>query len=381
MKKNNKKLIIIYAIITILSLIVLYGGQFLFSEGPLPDNTNAEPGSTKEVKPVPVEFKHVSTTINGFKQEIFTLEFNPLDERVEFKPVLSFDKIFGFEEMSEICKRTGAYAAINAGFFYEFGDPVGMVVTDGNLLTAATGYSPVLVIDEKGVGFKNIKSEVTLIHGNGKTAINEVNRIGKGKNVVLYTSDFGSTNRAKITHKSIMIKNDSVTAVISSNQPVHLNEGSYLISFYGESIDLVNKLGIKKGDSISLSIKPKLEEKYHAYECGSMLVKDSKAVAPDKDRWVGTLNNRDPRTAIGIKENGNVMMIVVDGRQPGYSTGFTGKELADYLVSIGVKDAAMLDGGATSQMFIEGKLQNKPSDRGIARPVAGAFIVEVRNQE
>jgi len=39
-------------------------------------------------------------------------------------------------------------------------------------------------------------------------------------------------------------------------------------------------------------------------------------VAVDRDDWVGLLTNRDPRTAIGVKHDGKVVLVTVDGRQP-----------------------------------------------------------------
>lgn len=382
MKKNNQKLIIIISIFMILSFIVFYVGQFLFpqkdtSSEVTPSSQIAQNSKGNPLQPFPVEYKRVSSDLNGHKQEIFTLEFDPLDKRIEFKPVLAFNNVFGFEKISDICKRTGAYAAINGGFFYEYGDPVGMVAIDGNVFMASTGYDPVLVIDNNGASFKRITTKLSFSINSGKTGINKLNRSGLDGNIVLYTSDYGSTNRAKIKNTSIRVENNTVISIIKDTMEVPLKKNSYLISFFGKNTSLPNELGIKVGDKINIEIKPQFEGKYQAYECGSMLVKDGISVVPDSDRWAGTLKNRDPRTAIGIKENGKLVLIVVDGRQPGYSSGVTGEELTDYLIQIGIKDAAMLDGGATSQIFVDGNLKNKPSDRGIARPVAGAFIIKV----
>jgi hypothetical protein len=301
-----------------------------------------------------------------------------LDNRIEFKPVLSFNNIFGFEKISDICTRTDAYAAINGGFFYEYGDPVGMVAIDGKVLMASTGYDPVLVIDSNGASFKKVISQLSFSINSKKTNINKLNRTGLDGDIVLYSSDYGSTNRAKTKNTSIRIENNTVTSITKDATEVALKNNSQLISFFGQNASLPSKLGIKEGDTINVNISPQFEGKYQAYECGSMIVKNGISVSPDKDRWIGTLKNRDPRTAIGIKENGRLILIVVDGRQPSYSSGVTGKELADYLIQIGVKDAAMLDGGATSQMFVDGILKNKPSDRGIPRPVAGAFIIKLK---
>jgi exopolysaccharide biosynthesis protein len=382
MKKNNQKLIIIISIL-ILSCIIFYAGQFLFSDKRIPSEVNPSSQTTQNnqvesIQPDPVKYEHISKNIYGHKQEIFTLEFDPLDKRIEFKPVLSYDNVFGFEKISEICKRTGAYAAINGGFFYEYGDPVGMVVIDGRVFMGSAGYDPVFIIDKNGAGFKRIISELSFSINGEKTYINKLNRTGMDQNIVLYTSDYGLTNRARIKNTSIRVENNTVTAITkNSEKEVAIKKDSYLISFFGNKASLPDKLGIKKGDIVNIEIKPRFDGIYQAYECGSMLVKDGISVVSDKDRWVGSLNNRDPRTAIGIKEDGRVVLIVVDGRQPGYSSGFTGRELADYLISLGVRNAAMLDGGATSQIFVDGNLQNKPSYRGIERPVAGAFIVKV----
>ena len=94
-----------------------------------------------------------------------------------------------------------------------------------------------------------------------------------------------------------------------------------------------------------------------------------------------------PRTAVGTNGNGRWMvMIVVDGRQPGYSEGCTLKELADMLIKFGgVYNAINLDGGGSSSMVIEkdGKadLLNSPIEDGIAgreRKVANHLGIEIR---
>jgi exopolysaccharide biosynthesis protein len=382
MRKNNRNLIIIISIFVVLSCILFYAGQFLFytekAESPIIQTTEAT--EIEELRPAPIEYKNITATISGKKQEIFLIEFDPLDDRVEFKPVLSYDNVFGFENISEICKRTGAYAAINAGFFYENGDPVGMVALDSKLVINATGSDPVLLIDKAGVRFEKLFTQLSFSVGGEKTYINKLNRSGLDGNIILYTNAYGSTNRAQIKNTSISIKNGIVTSIVRDTlQEVPIKKDSSLLSFFGKSSALPDKLGIKVGDTIIIEMEPEIAEPYEAYECGCMLVENGISVVPDEYRWVGSLNNQDPRTAIGIKEDGRVVFFVVDGRQPGYSSGLTGKELADYLISIGVKDAAMLDGGATSQMFVGGELKNKPSYRGIERPVAGAFVVRVIN--
>jgi len=96
---------------------------------------------------------------------------------------------------------------------------------------------------------------------------------------------------------------------------------------------------------------------------------------------------REPRTAIGLDKRGkSLIMVVVDGRQPGYSDGATLEELASILVAHGAYTAMNLDGGGSSSLVMDqgGKatLLNSPINHGIPgweRPVGnhlGVFAEE-----
>lgn len=94
----------------------------------------------------------------------------------------------------------------------------------------------------------------------------------------------------------------------------------------------------------------------------------------------------NPRTAIGLNRNGRwLTLMVVDGRQPGYSEGVTFPELAELLISYGVHTGANMDGGGSSAMVIRGadskaRVLNSPIEMntpGKERPVGnhlGVFI-------
>jgi putative cell wall-binding protein len=87
---------------------------------------------------------------------------------------------------------------------------------------------------------------------------------------------------------------------------------------------------------------------------------------------------RAGRTAIAQRGNGDLLLVVVDGRQEGYSIGMTPRELADHLVTLGAHDAANLDGGGSSAMAVHGVLVNRPSDPGGERSVGSALVVVPR---
>ena len=64
-----------------------------------------------------------------------------------------------------------------------------------------------------------------------------------------------------------------------------------------------------------------------------------------------------PRTAVGIGNNDKLLiLVVVDGRQPGYSQGVTLAELAQILKDNGAYHAINLDGGGSSTLVVEGAM-------------------------
>ena len=83
-----------------------------------------------------------------------------------------------------------------------------------------------------------------------------------------------------------------------------------------------------------------------------------------------------PRTAIGQKKDGTVIFVVIDGRQPGYSTGATLRDVQDVLYEEGAYIAANLDGGSSTTLYYNGKVVNKPADLLGERMIPTAFIVE-----
>lgn len=77
-----------------------------------------------------------------------------------------------------------------------------------------------------------------------------------------------------------------------------------------------------------------------------------------------SIQGEQPRTAIGIVDENHIVMVVVDGREPGYSRGVTMTELADILVSLGASTAYNLDGGGSAEMWFDGSVVNQPSNGG-----------------
>ena len=89
-------------------------------------------------------------------------------------------------------------------------------------------------------------------------------------------------------------------------------------------------------------------------------------------------NTAYPASILGIKDNGNVVMITCDGRQSSWSTGVKISALDELCADLGIKTAFLLDGGGSAEMVnLDGdsyKTVNKPSD-GSSRTVVNTVII------
>ena len=81
-----------------------------------------------------------------------------------------------------------------------------------------------------------------------------------------------------------------------------------------------------------------------------------------------------PRSAIGQRKDGAILMLVIDGRQVD-SLGATLKNVQDIMLQYGAYNAFNLDGGASSTLVYNNKVVNHPSDIMGERYVPCAFII------
>ena len=82
----------------------------------------------------------------------------------------------------------------------------------------------------------------------------------------------------------------------------------------------------------------------------------------------------NPRTAIGQRADGCILMLVIDGRQV-HSFGATYYDVQDVMLEYGAVNAVNLDGGSSTTMWYNGAYVNSCSSaNGIARPIPDAFL-------
>ena len=82
-----------------------------------------------------------------------------------------------------------------------------------------------------------------------------------------------------------------------------------------------------------------------------------------------------PRTAIGQKADGSILLLVIDGRQPQHSIGATIVDVQNILYDNGAVTAANLDGGSSTTMYFQGKVVNRPCDLLGERAIPTAILV------
>jgi len=118
---------------------------------------------------------------------------------------------------------------------------------------------------------------------------------------------------------------------------------------------------------------------------GPLLVRESRPfvdaftegfVQPDLPSfYYGFGVRRNPGTMAGVNA-GDLLLVTVDGRQPGYSVGLSFPEEALVMHALGARDALNLDGGGSTTMVAGGQLLGRPSDATGERPVGDALLVQ-----
>lgn len=129
---------------------------------------------------------------------------------------------------------------------------------------------------------------------------------------------------------------------------------------------------LKNGTAVIRNAGGKTSDVAEAVGGRHRLVRDRQNVAPS--------DGLAPRTAIGIKADGSIVMLVVDGRQAPSSCGMDLPEVAATMLALGCVDALELDGGGSATLLAQREAssdlecRNSPS-YGYERKVASSLLV------
>lgn len=90
------------------------------------------------------------------------------------------------------------------------------------------------------------------------------------------------------------------------------------------------------------------------------------------------INDKHPRTAMGYTKDNKLIILVIEGRNPGIAEGASLTQEAQIFKDLGCWEALNLDGGGSSCMLVNGKETIKVSDKTGQRPIPAVFIIKQR---
>ena len=284
------------------------------------------------------------------------------------KPVVAYgskvNSYGSFGGMAEALNRRGQYVigGIN-GDYYELANyiPLGILIADGQL-KSAEGTHQAVGFREDGtafIGAPNLTMSVTIDGERFPVAV--INKIRFDWGFAIFTDDFAPTTKNKIPGKDIIMSvvegelrvNSEVRFVVDeiveSEGEMSLPEGKIVLSLSEEADEWRQNgiEGLQEGDEIVLSVKsadPIWDEAVYALGSFCRLIEDGEIVSE------GLVNAQGPRSAVGIRADGSILLYTVDGRQAGLSAGIGTRQLAERLLELGCVDAGMMDGGGSTSL-------------------------------
>ncbi|MGZ0087157.1 phosphodiester glycosidase family protein [Caldibacillus thermoamylovorans] len=329
------------------------------------------------------------------KQHVYKLDIDAANEKLAIETALSNDQVLGIEPVLQQAKRYDGrdgivLAAVNGDYFKEDGSPTDLMVHRGEIVmtnTTPAAERTIFGISADGkpmIGNPDVQIRVQMGQGS-PYPIDGINKPRRAHQLILYTPYFAASTKTNALGTEVVLTNvqgvlngnGTVTATVKkvavSQGDEPIQPGELVLSGHGRASDYLRQA--KEGDMVQISlqydqpewsgVKEALGGRYRLVAGGQV---QSFAIA-----------GAHPRTAVGIDRDGNVMLVVVDGRQPTHSQGMTLNEMAKLMGELGAVDAMTLDGGGSSTLVVRQpngqlKVENKPSD-GFPRPVANALLV------
>ena len=278
--------------------------------------------------------------------------------------------------------------AINADFFSTGGDPGGVSIRNGELISAP-GYATFWVENDHSLRLEHLSSALQIRWPSGGKSSLGLNESPKADSVTLFTTSSGAVN-FKNSQKVVLEKGpDNSWLPLRPQQTYHArvhtvndalqNPTTNLLILALNGFAKTNGTTLKTGDRLELKTdtSPSLRDARVAIGGGPLLIKDGKAESWPLRSASNPYQPRHPRTALGF-DSRHLFFVVVDGRQAGLSIGMSMVELVELLQKLGCTEAMNLDGGGSSTFWLNGKVMNSPSDWR-ERAVANALIVVEKN--
>jgi hypothetical protein len=308
------------------------------------------------------------------------------------RPVLSNETVEGRETVTSMEKRTASSAtsvSVNADYFaLSSGHPSGIFMRDRVLAAAPNdGRSSLGVTDDGTLDVRRVEFFATWQGFGQRRTLTGFNQPPGPNGIALYTSAWGRTTPSQP---------GAVTAVLSDfpaatpntdlqGQVTELRDGSPATIPVGGAVlvargtagqKLQEEAPLGSWATVRLIFRPGWGEIASAVGGGPVLVRNGAPVFRAFEAFAAEqLLPRSPRTAVGQLADGRILLVVTDGRQPGYSVGMTNFELAQTMVRLGAVRASAFDSGGSSTLAFDGTLLNRPSG-GVERAIASSLQLQ-----
>jgi exopolysaccharide biosynthesis protein len=308
------------------------------------------------------------------------------------RTVLSNETVLARETVSAMQRRLATQATMVGvnGDFARFADgkPSGIMLRDGVLVSPPNGQRSSAGIGLDGVlDVRRVSFRGTWRGTGQRRAVHELNDAPGKNGIALFTSDWGTRTPQVPNSYSVVltpfppsVPNTDLVAPVASgarDARVRIAPGmAVLVARGNAAAKLEAEAAVGTTVTLRLILQPDWATVADAIGGGPVLVRDGKPVYRANEAFeVTQIAPRHPRTAIGQTAEGRIILVVVDGRQAGYSVGMTTFEMALTMTRLGAVRAMQLDGGGSSTLAFDGTVLNRPSD-GRERPISTALMLQ-----
>ncbi len=260
-------------------------------------------------------------------------------------------------------------AAINADFFtMSTGVPTGIYIENGSLVSTDDGQNAIGFYSDGSafIGKPGISLNMKNTTKGTDIKVDHLNKAPSPYTFNLLNSDYDSsfTLSGNWTIAVLEVLSKDFTPDGSAEYRVsdivrqdggryYIPDGCMVLAAKTDGDAAARFDGLETGDRLSLDISnsdSRFENAVWAVGCGDVLISGGE-ITPSSS-WDSAISGRNPRTALGIKDTGEVVFYVGDGRQSGYSAGLTLSQLAGEMKALGCAWAVNLDGGGSSAMSL-----------------------------
>ncbi len=266
-----------------------------------------------------------------------------------------------FEDMAKLLEKRGysVVAGVNGDYYnMDTFQPLGIVITEGKLISSDDDHYAVGFRSDGTAVIGSPKLNMSFTIGSSTYPLYGINKVRTGSGFYLFTEDFSYTTKSKDNGTEVIcsiVKGDmkvnsqmtlKVESVVKSTGPVDIPAGKIIISLSESAPDQSVLKLFTAGASVTVNVSCE-DTRWSSvqYAAGSLY----KLVTAGKVES-GLENSSGPRTAVGIKPSGEIVLYTVDGRQAGYSVGASIAEVAERMLALGCTEACLMDGGGSTTM-------------------------------